>query len=166
MKVILLKDISGKGKAGEIKEVSQGYAKNFLLPQGLALAATPTTIKEAELRIRKEKALESADHARLAELAQQIEGTEIRLQARVGSEDRLFGSITAADIAKELNRAICHSEETEQPKNLIDKKNIDIDEPLHQAGNYEVTVKLAKDLKPRIRVIIEQENTFAPKAQN
>jgi len=150
MKVILLTDVSGKGKAGEVKEVSQGYAKNFLLPQGLALTATPAAIKEAELRIRKEKALESADQAKLVELAKQIEGTEIHLQARVGSGERLFGSITAADIAEELNRVVGSS---------IDKRNIDIDKPLRQAGNYEVTVKLAKDLKPQIRVIIEQENT-------
>jgi large subunit ribosomal protein L9 len=146
------------------------------------LAATPATIKEAESRIRKEEALESTDHARLAELAQQIEGTEIHLQARVGSGDRLFGSITAADIAEELNRAICHPEgalrspchsdpersereeshrsgQAPRPKNLIDKKNIDINKPLRQTGSYEVIVKLAKDLKPRIRVVIEQENT-------
>ncbi len=157
MKVILLKDISGKGKAGELKEVSQGYARNFLLPQGLALAATPAAINEVELRVGKERALESVDQAKLVELAKQIEGTEIHLQARVGSEDRLFGSITAADIAEELNRAIGHSEP--EAKNLIDKKNIDIDKPLRQAGSHEVIVKLAKDLKPRITVTIGQENT-------
>jgi len=154
MKVILLKDVSGKGKAGEVKEVSQGYAKNFLLPQGLALIATPAAIKEAEARIGKEKALESADRAKLIELAKQIEGTEIHLQARVGSEGRLFGSITAADIAEELKRV--HS--GLEVKNLMDKKNIDIDKPLHQAGTHEVIVKLAKDIKPRITVIIGQEN--------
>jgi len=157
MKVILLKDISGKGEAGEVKEVSQGYAKNFLLPQGLALVATPAAIKEAESRAEKERVLESADQAKLVELAKQLEGTEIHLQVRVGSGDRLFGSITAADIAEELNRVICHSEA--EVKNLIDKKNIDIDKPLRQVGNYEVIVKLAKDIKPRITVIIERENT-------
>jgi len=157
MKVILLKDVPGKGKAGEIKEMSQGYARNFLLPQGLALAVTPAAMKEAESRIQKERGRESADQAKLVELAKQIEGTEIQLQARIGSGDRLFGSITAADIAEELNRVICHS--GSEAKNLIDKRNIDIDKPLRQAGNYEVIVKLAKDVKPRITVIIGQENT-------
>ncbi len=137
-------------------EVSQGYAKNFLLPQGLALVATPATIKEAESRIEKKRALEFVDQAKLVELAKQIEGTEIHLQARIGVEDRLFGSITAADIAEELSQIICRSEP--EAKNLIDKKNIDMDKPLRQAGNYEVIVKLAKDIKSRIRVIVEQEN--------
>jgi len=157
MKVILLKDISGKGKAGEVKEVSQGYARNFLLPQSLALVATPTAMKEAESRIRREKSQESAGRAKLVELAKQIEGTEIHLRARVGSGDRLFGSITAADVAEELNRVISHS--VPEAKALVDKKDIDIDKPLRQTGNYEVIVKLAKDLKPRIAVIIGQENT-------
>ena len=148
MKVILLKDLPGKGKAGEIKEVSKGYARNFLLPQGLALAATATTIKGAESRIQKGEAHEALDQAKLAELAKQIEGSEIHLQARVGAGDRLFGSITAADIAQELSRAVGCS---------IDKRKIDMDKPLRQAGSYEVTIKLAKDLEPKIKVVIEQE---------
>jgi large subunit ribosomal protein L9 len=159
MKVILLQDLPGKGKAGEIKEVAKGYARNFLLPQGLALAATPTTIKEAELRVQKGKTYEALDQAKSAELAKQIEGREIHFQARVGAGDRLFGSITAADIAEELNRVIGHSEGAKRPKNLINKKNIDIDKPLRQAGNYEVIVRLTKGIKSRIRVIIGQENT-------
>jgi len=150
MKVILLKDVSGKGEAGEIKEVSQGYARNFLLPQGLALAATPLAIKQAELKLRKEGIKETLDQAKLARLAEQIDGREIHFQARVGADDRLFGSITAADIAAELNRVIASS---------IDKRKIDMGKPLRQAGSHEVTIKLAKDLEPRVTVIIEQEKT-------
>jgi len=148
MKVILLKDVPGKGKAGEVKEVTQGYARNFLLPQGLALAATPTTIKVAESRIQKEKAQGTIDQAKLAEIAKQIEGSEVHLQAHIGAGDRLFGSITAADIAKELNRVTGFT---------IDKRKIDIDKPLRQAGSYEVAIKLAKDLEPKVKVVIEQE---------
>lgn len=148
MKVIFLKDISGKGKAGEVREVTQGYAKNFLLPQGLALAATSTTIKVAESRIQKERAQESIDQAKLAEIAKQIEGSEVHLQAHVGVGDRLFGSITAADIAQELNRVTGFS---------IDKRKIAMDKPLRQAGSYEVAIKLFKDLEPKIKVVIEQK---------
>lgn len=147
MKVIFLKDISGKGKAGEVKEVTQGYARNFLLPQGLALAATSTTIKVAESRIQKEGAQETIDQAKLAEIAKQIEGSEVHLQAHVGVGDRLFGSITAADIAQELNRVTGFS---------IDKRKIDMDKPLRQAGSYEVAIKLFKDLEPKVKVVIEQ----------
>lgn len=148
MKVIFLKDVSGKGEVGEIKEVVKGYARNFLLPQGLALAATPAAIRQVKSGLRREGGQGALDEAELVELAEQIEGQEIHLQARVGARDRLFGSITAADIVEELNRAIGSS---------IDKRKIDMDKPLHQAGSHEVTVKLAKDLKPRIKVVIEKK---------
>jgi len=148
MKVVLLEDLPGKGKAGEIKEVSKGYAKNFLLPRGLALLATPTVMKQVESRLEKEKLEESIDHDKLVELAQQIEGKEIRFKARMGAGERLFGSITAADVAEELSQAI---------GSVIDKKKIDMDKPLHQAGSYEIGVKLAGDLKPQITVVIEEE---------
>ena len=148
MKVVLLEDLPRKGKAGEIKEVSKGYAKNFLLPRGLALVATPTVIKQVESRLEREKLEENIDREKLVELAQQIEGREIRLKARLGTGERLFGSITAADIAEELSRAT---------GSVIDKKKIDIEKPFRQTGSYEVAVKLASDIKPQITVVIEEE---------
>jgi large subunit ribosomal protein L9 len=148
MKVVLLKDMPGKGKAGEIREVSKGYAKNFLLPRGLALIATLTVTKQVELRLEREKLEESIDRERLVELAQQIEGREIRLKARMGGGERLFGSITAAHVAEELGRIV---------GSVIDKKKIDIDRPFRQTGSYEVPVKLASDIKPKITVVIEEE---------
>ena len=148
MKVIFLKDVSEKGKAGEVKEVSKGYAKNFLLPQGLALIVTPTVMKQVEVRLEKERRKEADNRAKLSELAEQLEGKEIHLQTRMGAGERLFGSITTADIAKELSNAIGLD---------IDKKSIDMDKPLRQAGSHEIVVKLASDLKPRIIVVIEQE---------
>jgi large subunit ribosomal protein L9 len=148
MKVIFLEDVSGKAQAGEIKEVSKGYAKNFLLPQGLALVATPAALKEAEARLQKGKTQEGLDRAKLAELASLIEGKEIHFEARVGTGDRLFGSITAADIAEQLSQATGFS---------LDKRKIDMDKPLRQAGSHEVIVRLAKDLEPRITVIVKPE---------
>ena len=148
MKVVLLEDLPGKGKAGEIKEVSKGYAKNFLLPRGLALVATPAVMKQVESRLEREKLEESVDRDILTELAQQIEGREIHLKARIGAGERLFGSITAADVAEELSRAA---------GSVIDKKKIDLEKPFRQTGSYEVAVKLASDIKPRITVVIEEE---------
>ena len=145
MKVVLLENLPGRGKAGEIKEVSKGYAKNFLLPRGLALVATPMVIKQVESRLEREKLEESMDQEKLVELAQQIEGMEIHLKARMGAGERLFGSITAADIAEELSRAI---------DSVIDKKKIAIEKPSRQTGSYEVTVKLASDIKPKITVVV------------
>jgi len=148
MKVILLKDVPGKGKAGEVKEVTKGYAKNYLFPRNLALSATPATMKEAELRIQKERTQEALNQTQLTELAKQIEGSEIYFQVRVGTEERLFGSITAADIAQELSRVTgC----------AIDKKKVDIDKALRQTGSYEVSIKLAKDLESKIHVVIKSE---------
>jgi large subunit ribosomal protein L9 len=148
MKVVLLEDLPGRGKAGEIKEVSKGYAKNFLLPRGLALLATPTVIKQVESRLEKEKLEEGVDRDKLVELAQQIEGREVRFKARMGAGERLFGSITAADVAEELSRAI---------GSVIDKKKIDIEKSLRKTGSYEVAVKLASDINPQITVVIEEE---------
>ena len=148
MKVVLLEDLPGKGRAGDIKEVNKGYAKNFLLPQGLAMVATPTVIKQVEARLEREGLEESVDRDKLVELAQQVEGREIHLKARTGAGERLFGSITAADIAEELSRAT---------GSVIDKKKIDIEKPLRQSGSYEIGVRLAGDLKPQITVVIEEE---------
>jgi len=148
MKIVLLENVPGKGIAGEIREVSKGYAKNFLLPRGLALIATPDVQKRVELRLEKERLEESVDRERLVELAQQIEGKEIRFKARVGGGERLFGSITAADVAEQLSGII---------GSVIDKKRIDIEKPFHQTGSYEIAVKLASDIRPSITVVIEEE---------
>jgi large subunit ribosomal protein L9 len=152
MKVVLLEDIPGKGRAGEIREVSKGYAKNFLLPRGLALIATATVMRQVEAKLEREKLGGSIDREKLVELAQQIEGREIHLKARTGGGERLFGSITASDIAEELSRAIGSD---------IDRKKIDIEKPFRQAGSYEVAVKLASDVRPSITVVIEEEEKEA-----
>ena len=148
MKVVLLEEVTGTGRAGEIKEVSKGYAKNFLLPRGLASIATPAVMKQVESKLERKKLERSADRERLVELAQQIEGKEIHFKARIGDGERLFGSITAADVAEELGRAI---------GSVVDKKDMEIEKPFHQAGSYEVSVRLAGDIKPKITVVIEEE---------
>jgi large subunit ribosomal protein L9 len=156
MKVVLLEDLPGRGKAGEIKEVSNGYARNFLLPRGLALLATPSIIKQVESRLEQEKLEESIDRDKLVELAQQIEGKEIHFQARMGTGERLFGSITAADVAEKLSQAI---------GSVIDKKKIDIEKPLRKTGSHQLTVKLASDLIPQITVVIEEDKETGTKAE-
>lgn len=148
MKVVLLEDIAGTGKAGEIKEVAKGYAKNFLLPRGLALIATPAVTKQVESKLEGKRLEERVDREKLVELAQQVEGKEIHFKARLGGGERLFGSITAADVAEELGRAI---------GSVIDKKKIDMEKPFHQTGSYEVAVKVAGDIRPKITVVIEEE---------
>jgi large subunit ribosomal protein L9 len=146
MKVILLRDVTGKGSKGEIKDVAEGYARNFLLPRGLALLATPAVARQAETLIRKESQRQDIEETKLQKLAQQIEGREVHFQARIGAGGRLFGSITAADIARELSQVI---------GSPVDKRKVEIDKALRQEGSHEVTIRLAKDLVPKIKVVVE-----------
>jgi len=148
MKVILLQDVPRLGKAGEIKEVADGYGRNFLLPRGLAEFASPSILKQVEERQRAEARRQRLADAELASLAQSLEGVEVIIKAKVGAQGRLYGAITSGDIADELHRVIGQD---------IDKKKIELEEPIHQLGEYEVVVRLSKELVPKIRVVVEEE---------
>jgi len=148
MKVVLLQDMLRLGKAGEVKEVADGYGRNFLLPRGLAEFATPSLLKRAEEQRQAEARRQLLADAELASLAQSLEGVEVAVKAKVGAQGRLFGAITAGDIADELQRVTGQD---------IDKKKIELEEPIHQLGQYEVEVRLSKELVPKIRVVVEEE---------
>jgi len=156
MRVVFLQDVPNVAKAGEIKEVANGYGRNFLIPKKLALLAKPQAIKQAETGdIAKARV-----NAELTALAGQLEGKELILKAKAGAKDRLYGSITSADIASELNNVTGLA---------IDKRRIEF-EPIHQLGSYEVTIRLAKDILPKIKVTVAEEETpkeekKAPKAK-
>ena len=145
MKVIFLQDVAKVAQAGEIKEVADGYGRNFLIPQKLAILARPGVVV-VELERRK-KVLAQAQ-AEAANLASEFEGKEIVLKARVGAEERLYGSITSADIAEELQSSLGLA---------IDKRKIELAEPIRQLGSYEVAIRLAKDIVPKIKVVITEE---------
>ncbi|GAI58409.1 unnamed protein product, partial [marine sediment metagenome] len=145
-KVVFLQDVPNVARAGEIKEVAAGYGRNFLIPQKLALLATPEAISQAETRDKKIE--EVRLNAELIELARQLEGKEVSLKAHAGAKDRLYGSITSADIASELNNATGL---------IIDKRKIELDEPIRQLGSYEVAIRLAKDIIPKVRLTVTEE---------
>jgi len=148
LKVVLLQDVPRLGKAGEIKEVADGYGRNFLFPKKLAALATPSAIKEAEIQLQQETQRQERVIAELAKLAQQIEGCTICFKAKTVGEDRLYGSIRDIDIAQELCKiAGCD----------ISKERVALEEPIRRLGTYEITVKLAPDLAPKITVTVEQE---------
>jgi len=148
MKVVFLKDVSAKGKKGDIKEVADGYARNFLLPQGLALPATPIAIKASAIQFEERAQREAREQEELGELIQRLEGRELRFKARAGAKGRLHGAITSSDIAAELSRLIDFD---------IDKKKVELGEPLHHLGSYEVLVSLTKGSEAKITVVIEEE---------
>jgi large subunit ribosomal protein L9 len=146
MRVVFLQDVPKVAKAGEIKEVADGYARNFLIPKKLALLAQPQAISQIETRER----IKAGEDTELIALAQQIEGKEINLKAKAGAKDRLYGSITSADIASELSKSTGL---------VIDKRKLELEEPIRHLGSYEVAIRLAKDILPKIRVTITEEET-------
>jgi large subunit ribosomal protein L9 len=147
MKVIFLKDVP-KGKRGEIKEVADGYARNFLFPKGMALPATPSAIKEAELLLDKKVEHQARQQEEQSKVAQELEGKELHFKAKAGAKGRLHGAITSANIAEELSRVTGLE---------IDKKRVEMDEPLHQLGDYEIVINLGTGSVAKIKVIIEEE---------
>jgi large subunit ribosomal protein L9 len=147
MKVIFLKDVP-KGKRGEIKEVADGYARNFLFPKGMALPATPSAIKEAELLLDKKVEHQARQQEEQSKVAQELEGKELQFKAKAGAKGRLHGAITSANIAEELSRVTGLE---------IDKKRVEMDEPLHQLGDYEIVINLGTGSVAKIKVIIEEE---------
>lgn len=146
MKVLLSQDVEKLGKAGDVKEVSGGYGRNFLLPKGLAVLATKGQVKQAEERhAAQEKRLQAARKDAEA-LAARIAGQTLRFTARVGELDRLYGSITSADIADKLQA---------QTGVEVDRRKIDLDEPIKRIGIYPIKVQLVAGLEPLITVVVE-----------
>lgn len=148
MKVIFLRDVGDKGKAGESREVADGYARNFLLPKNLAIPATQGTMKQMERQLEREKQRQEEERAKLCELAKQIDGMNVRIGVRIGATNRLFGSVTSADVARALS---------EQANHPIDKKMVEMEKPLREAGSHQVTVRLDAGLESQISVVIEPE---------
>ena len=139
MKIVFIKNLPGQGREGEVKEVADGYARNFLIPRGIALPAISGAVQLVQQR-RKQ-----TEPALPVEL---IDGQELHFSARAGTKGRLHGAITASNIAEELEK-ICDFP--------IDKRRIVLETPLKELGNYEVAIKLGQDREAKVQVIIEEE---------
>ncbi len=147
MKVIFLKDVP-KGKRGEIKDVADGYARNFLFPKGMALPATTSAIKEAKTLLEHKEEHQARQQEEQSKIAQELEGKELHFKNKAGAKGRLHGSITTANIAEELSRVTGFE---------IDKKRVELDEPLHHLGEHEVVINLGAGAVAKIKVIVEEE---------
>ena len=146
MRVIFLEDVPNVARAGEIKEVANGYGRNFLIPKKLALLAnSPAT---SQLEVQPKLTAQDQTEDELVKLANQLEGREITLKARVGAKDRLYGSVTNADIVAELQNIAGVA---------VDKRKVELVEPIRQLGSYEVAIRLARDIVPRIKVTVTAE---------
>lgn len=153
MKVIFLESVPNIAQAGETKEVANGYGRNFLLPRKLAVVAGSSASSLVETQLKKRARLQAETEAEMRLLAEQLEGKEVILKARSGEKERLYGSITSADIADEL------------AKNgvVVDKRKIDLAEPVRQLGSYEITIRLGKDITPKIKLTVLGEEGEAGK---
>lgn len=148
MEILLLEDIEKLGKAGEIKRVAAGYARNYLIPRGLAKPATKGALKQAKSQQEAQDRRLRRQMERLENLAQQLDGLTIHFEARVGEMERLYGSITNTDIASAIEKELGQS---------IDKRRIDLTEPIRELGSHQVPVRLRGDLVPHVKVVVEKE---------
>jgi len=153
MKVVFFEEVEGTALVGEIKEVKNGFARNYLLPRGLAGPTTPNNLLRAERlaradAIRQEKLDGEANPVALA-----IAGAEMTFQARVGEQGRLFGSITARDIAERLTEIASAS----VPDAVIEHRQVLLPQSLRTLGAEEVRVRLARNVSAQVRVIVEPD---------
>ena len=149
MKVLLTETVDNLGSAGEVKKVADGYARNFLIPKGLAVPATAGALKQAELRRQAESRRQKQETVKAESLARTLSQVTLTFQVKAGEKDKLYGSITGADIAEAFER------ETGQ---AIDKRKVELEEPIRELGSYDVPIKLLPDLAPRVTVIVERED--------
>lgn len=145
MKVVLLQDVKSQGKKGELINVSDGYARNFLFPKGLAAEADAKVMNE--LKSKEEARLHKIEEEKAAAraVAEQLTGIVVKLKSTAGADGRLYGSITAKDIAEALlnNHGV-----------TIDKRKIDMDGPIRAFGTYALDVKLYTDISGKINVVV------------
>ncbi len=144
MKVVFLEDVKNVARAGDIKEVADGYARNYLLPRKLALLSQP-----GAAAVVKEQIAARAETEQMKKLAAEIDGKEIIFRVKMGTKDRMHGSITAANISTELKSFTDYE---------VDKRKIELPETIKQLGTYDIPIKLAKGIEPKIKVtLIEKE---------
>ena len=147
MEIILRQAVENLGKPGDVVKVKSGYARNYLLPHGLAYEATPGNLKRIQQERDRLEAAENECRGTAQGLAEKLEQVSLTFSARVGEEGKLFGSVTASDIAAQLEAQGFH----------IEKRQIDLHDPIKALGVYRVPVRLHADVKPEVRVwVIKQ----------
>jgi large subunit ribosomal protein L9 len=145
VKVILLQEVQGLGKPGDVKNVSNGYARNYLLPRQMVTAATPGALKSLQQRVAAAKRRVEAQQAEHQSLAERLGAVTLTFAVHVGRGDRLYGSVTSQNIADALR---------EQEGLRIDRRTIQLKEPLRQLGTVEVPVRVASGVEPKLKIVI------------
>ncbi|HJZ11471.1 MAG TPA: 50S ribosomal protein L9 [Acidobacteriota bacterium] len=147
MRIILLEDVERLGKRGAVVNVSDGYGRNFLLPRKLAVVATETNMKQIEQTGKRQKIVEAKESKDAMDLKADLEKVTIAIAMKSGEGDMLFGSVTGAHVAEEL----------EKLGYKIDKRRIEVDEPIKRLGEYEIPVRLHKDVIATVKLNVLKE---------
>jgi large subunit ribosomal protein L9 len=147
MKVIFLKDVKGKGKKGEVKNVADGYAHNFLIKQGLAIEASNANVSSLDAQKKKEEKMAAQELAEAKKLKEVLDKITVELKAKAGEGGRLFGSITTKQVAEELQKK--HSIK-------IDKRKMELDDAIRTLGHTKVPVKLYHDVTATLTVSVTE----------
>lgn len=155
MKVILRKDVAALGDAGEVVAVKNGYANNYLIPQGMAIRATEGTLKALETERKQQARKIELQRTSARELAQKIAQKTLRITVKAGETGKLFGAVTAGDIAEALK-----AEGVE-----LDRRKISLEAPIKTLGKYEADVKLFMDVTTKVGVLVEAEGAAAAAAE-
>ena len=148
MKVILLKDVKGTGKKNEVKEVSDGYARNYLLPKKLAVPADNTNMKELNEKNKSKELKAQKEYEEAVELGDKMKEMNIEIYSKAGEGGRLFGSITAKEIAEQLKK---------QKGITVDKRKILLNEPIRVLGSRFVEIKIHQKVVTKIRVDVKEK---------
>ena len=148
MKVILQQDIKGQGKKGELKEVSDGYGRNYLLPRGLAVEATADNLNAMRLKNKARQAQIAREKAQAQEYAERLGAVVVHLKAKAGAGGKLFGSVTSKEISEAL---------AAQHDIAVEKNQIVQTEPIKQFGSYQVKCKLGYEITGTINVMVTEE---------
>jgi large subunit ribosomal protein L9 len=147
MKIILKETVSDLGERGEIKDVSDGYARNFLIPKGLAVRLTKMTQKEIEEEKKKIELLSQREKRKAEEIAKRLDGLSLTIKKRAGQDDRLFGSVSVRDIISGLKEEGIE----------IEKKNIVLDKPIRAIGIYTIPIKLHKEVEGSLKIWVVKD---------
>ncbi len=148
MKVLLVHDVEHLGKAGEIKDVSGGFGRNYLLPKGFAVLATKSQIKQAEERLAAQRRRAEAARKDAEALAAKLAELTLTFVVKVGEQERLYGSVTNADIAAKLHEVAGIE---------IDRRKIALEDPIKRTGEYEVPVELTSGVSATLKVVVVGE---------
>lgn len=148
MKVVLLKDVKKLGKSGEIVEVNDGYARNMLIKQGTALEATASNLNDLKLRIKNEEKKEENLRSIANENKKLIESKTLNLYIKAGANGKTFGSITSKEISDGIKK-LCNID--------VDKKQVELDGSIKLVGNYDVPIKLHKDIIATLKLVVTEE---------